>query len=397
LRDTLIAWAAAREDYLVNTTVLISRIAPNRPDSIDPTDTSNLLWAATGRRNDSGHGARTFAQVNPCPPIEWFDEFHRRDIESEATYEAALRALERHHSDVRPTSPSLNIRPLFLIAGHDAAQALSDTNRGLINWLVRHLGNAGLIRRVVERLERGARLHPEFRRAIRSKLDEVDGLAASYGRFWRIVSAEGHWNFRDPSAAPAWNVAQTIRTQSQSGWIKRETLAALRPSIQANASRARFWREMSQDSEETNLDIRDVADLEIVLADEDRVTIMVDRVNARDEADEFWSELLEPLASLLNDVLELYETAGIQADPSLHRPSIAPHEQNRHQQSWTILFDLIWRGWLHVDRSNAQYSRALVSLWRQSAHPAFRRMAIAAMNWSGHFTAAEKADALVHG
>lgn len=64
LRQTLVAWADARRDFLANTTVLINRIAPNRPDAIDPTDTANLLWAVAGRPGDNGHGARVFAAVD---------------------------------------------------------------------------------------------------------------------------------------------------------------------------------------------------------------------------------------------------------------------------------------------------------------------------------------------
>jgi hypothetical protein len=71
LQKTILAWADAREDYLANTTALITRIAPTRPDAINPTDTANLLWAVAGREEDRWHGARVFARAggerDPAP------------------------------------------------------------------------------------------------------------------------------------------------------------------------------------------------------------------------------------------------------------------------------------------------------------------------------------------
>ena len=50
LKDTVIAWAEARDDYLANVSRLIGEIAPRRPDAIDPTDTANSLWVVPAAR-----------------------------------------------------------------------------------------------------------------------------------------------------------------------------------------------------------------------------------------------------------------------------------------------------------------------------------------------------------
>jgi hypothetical protein len=95
LKQTLIAWADARANYLANTTALINSIAPTRLDAIDPTDTAKLLWAVVGRHGDNGHGARAFAAVEDLPPIEWFDAFERRERKLQDAHAQACAEAER--------------------------------------------------------------------------------------------------------------------------------------------------------------------------------------------------------------------------------------------------------------------------------------------------------------
>ena len=85
-------------------------------------------------------------------------------------------------------------------------------------------------------------------------------------------------------------------------------------------------------------------------------------------------------------------------DPStLQRPSIIPHVQNRYHEAWTQLFDLIWRGWVYVDATDAEASRQQVQELRRIQYLGFQRLALAAMQHSPHFTPEERLEALFDG
>jgi hypothetical protein len=63
LKQTIVAWAAAREDFLSSTQAIVERLAPNKPQALDPSDADNLLWSIVGRPNDEGYGARVFSSL----------------------------------------------------------------------------------------------------------------------------------------------------------------------------------------------------------------------------------------------------------------------------------------------------------------------------------------------
>jgi SIR2-like domain len=199
LQETILAWADAREDYLANTTGLITRIAPTRPDAINPTETANLLLAVTGREDDHGHGARVFARAGgdkDPPPIEWLDAFEQREREIREQYANACEKAER--ADRRPPpEPTYHFASLFQTGASDPN--LTPVAARLIPWLVRHLATRGMVERVLTKLSQGRQPHPEWRHAIREALREPTDLRPGYLRFWRILAAEGAlvgWSYR---------------------------------------------------------------------------------------------------------------------------------------------------------------------------------------------------------
>jgi hypothetical protein len=143
-----------------------------------------------------------------------------------------------------------------------------------------------------------------------------------------------------------------------------------------------------------------VADADVHLAAGDQVDIIIRNVNSRPGADAFWADMLDDLVMLLRHSLDLYgivDEADAASDPSyIQRPSIIPHAQNSGHEQWTALFDLIWRGWSHIDAQDGQRSRALIAYWRGIPYLAFRRLALAAMGQSAHFTVEERMEALLN-
>lgn len=400
LKRTLIAWATARQDYLTNTGVMIARIAPFAPEALHPSDVANLVWAIAGRPGDAGHGARTFAALDPAPPIQWLSVLARHERELTEQHDAAVTEA-RLDGRGEPTAPPRYLGQLFppVLSEH---RGIDPAAHALIPWLTRQLGAIELADWAIEQLRAGRRPHALLRHAIRERLADDTTLPQGYVRFWRILSAEGDWAFKRPRAFVPWNVAQLLRAEPDAPWSERELAAALRPVLTLSASFYRHWPL----NEESN-PVRDgsrlyhVADAEVELTDEESVQGIVEAIDRLADPDGFWAARLDLLTGLLVEVLDLYAVAGqagTDLDPSsIQRPSIEPHPQNHHHEQWTTLFDLIWRGWLRTDATAAADSRAHLQRWLQNPYLAFRRLGLAAIRHSAHFTADEKLEALLDG
>ena len=350
--------------------------------------------------------ALAFSLQSAIPrPIGWLDEFESREETLQAAYRSALADAARAERPP-PSAPQLDVDPLFPPAVDERELALTPVGYELIRWLVRHLGTEGLVERVLAKLAQGRCLHAQLRQGIRQQLDSNHGLLDGYVRFWRIVAAEGKWLSRGRMRiqGPAWVVRESLGHNVDEGWLRQELLAALRPLLELSPSFYRRFREAidtTGSQEPIGDSLSHIAYGEVVLADGDHVPAMIEAVNARPNANVFWAEQLDDLTGLLAQALHLYravdQASGV-SDPSLvQRPSIMPHQQNRAHSQWTLLFDLIWQGWTHLDATDRTRSRAAVQRWRGISYLAFRRLVLAAMNISPHFSAEERMEALLNG
>lgn len=404
LKRTIISWADARDDYLSSVRQLINDIAPRRPDAIDPTDTANLLWAVAGRPGDNGHGARVFAGVENLPPIEWFDAFDAREVKLEETAKSAAE-IAAQAGRQPPARASLDLSPLFPLMADRRELELTPVGYALIQWLVRHLKSEGLVERVLRKLAEGRHLHAHLRHSIRERLAEESDFQEGFLRFWRIVASEGQWMScrTRPVGGPAWVVRSSIGNGADPAWLRQEVMASLRPSLQLSPSSYRSYRKLLDPSTADNTignTLSELAIADVFLSDDSAINTMIERIDEINGNDTLWGDLIDDLTSLLAQTLHLYAAAGnasASRDPSeFLRPSIVPHRQNRTHRNWTILFDLIWRGWIHIDGSDAGRSRATVWRWRGIPYHAFRRLVLAAMNHSPHFSASERMEALLN-
>lgn len=407
LKATLIAWAEARSDYLINTAAMIQRIARFRPDAIGPTDTANLLWAVFGRTDPLGHGARTFAECGQAvgagdldqpPPIEWLDAFETREREASDTYRAAMVAA-READRPGPPAPTLHVDRLFPSADEHRNTALTAEARNLIPWLLRHLGTEGLVERVIQKTRQGRRLHPQLRHAVRDRLGAANpALPEGVARFWRLLGSEGVWTFRHEGEQPARVAAGAMAGDPDPAWLKLEIQSALRPVLTFDQSLARRFNESDPDRADYGQRFRDVADADVTLADEAHLDGLIAAVERLADPDTFWADLIDELTGALALVLDVFaatDQANLSNDPSaMQRPSIVPHAQNHAHDPWTRLFDLLWRGWQVIDARDAGLSRQHVARWRRIPYLAFRRLSLAAMAHSAHFEDAERLELL---
>lgn len=394
LKNTLIEWARARQDYLASVHTIVQRYGTQLPSALEPSYAANLIWAVCDRVGDDGHGARIFSQLASPAPIEWLGEFERRDSAARTTHSEEIKLAEKEGREPA-AAPLYHIDMLFPpVAVSDRETTLSGPACQLQNWLCRHLESDQLVNWVIQKLRTDKRMHPRLRWFVRQRLDRAPPIALGYATFWRIVSNEGGWASK-PVSDLAWaDLHQNVAAKCGAAWYDQELLAALRPFLTLSPSfPAAAGGAVDPDQFAT------IADAEVKLA-WDHASLLVDKIEALPDADSFWAERLDALTGLLKQVFDLYATVGeanTGFDPSAtQRPSIPPHAQNSHHAKWARLYDLIWRGWSAIDATDPSASRHWVERWRRVPYLGFRRLALAAIKHSPHFNAAEKLEALLH-
>ena len=401
LKQTLIAWAQAREDFFLSAKTIVEHAAGSRPQALDPSEADNLLWAVLDRPNDGGHGARIFAGIETTPPIEWLMEFERHEKTLSNNWAKAEQEARKADKPVPPEpilhlhqlTPPRETEPFFVTQTSDA----------LIRWLVRHVGTIELVVWIIDKFDTGRHLHARLRRAIRERLASEHSLAPGFELFWRIVSAEGLWN-QPALPRDAWHdFVQQLPTAAHEPWLWQELQALFRPHLHLAKAYYREWRAAitseAGNAEPIGESFRTVADATVWLEAHDQINLIVQSIDRLPNPADFLAMLADPMSELLEEALNLYAVVGqanSDGDPSIiARPSVVPHAQNHAFQEWTILFDLLWRAWRHLDATAPDQARALVRRWRERPYFAFKRLVLAAMTASDNFAPEEKLELLI--
>jgi hypothetical protein len=115
LRDTLIGWAMARDDWRSYIAALVARVAKSEPETLPSQEVSNLLWALFSRTNDDGYGAQIFAELEQAPPISWLQRIEGRESELEVEHAKRVEAA-RLYGEPEPSLPVLNLHLLAVSA-----------------------------------------------------------------------------------------------------------------------------------------------------------------------------------------------------------------------------------------------------------------------------------------
>ncbi|MCD9125402.1 SIR2 family protein [Luteimonas sp. C4P040a] len=405
LRNTVVEWADAREDYLKSTSRLIARIAPKKPAAITPSDVASLVWAVCGRPADAGRGARTFAELAKRPPIEWLDEFERRETNLLDEH-AATTEVAQANGDELPLPPTLIVGQLFPLV-RDASQSdLSPQSAQIAIWLAKHIGEYGFASRVIQKLASRRALHPFLLSQIRRALKDTHPIKPGLAKLWGLIASTASdtlaWGRSFPFGL---KIPTTLDAGNGSLAFKVDLLAALTPSITLaqpyQASRLGLAAtEEGEEDKARGLRLSEVADAKVVIPGADQVSLLVQRLIATGGSSEFLASLLPELTNLLRrstDLFALTEHLSEAFDLSvIHRPSIVPHDQNRGYEEWTQLITLAWHGWLHLDGSAPEQSRRAIGDWLMSDAPIVRRLGIAALTEAQSFTAREKMEHLLN-
>lgn len=397
LRETLIEWAEFRSDWTIKTKKLVSRIAPSRPEAIGPSDSSILVWAVIGGHPIPALGANCFSELPVPPPIAWLKTFENSE---DAKLKDWNQAREKASANkiAPPPRPTLYVEPLTY-SGAPSSQ-LDKVSVHLVDWLVKHLASTEFVAWALEKNERGLRLHPRLRMAIREVLNK-DQLTPGFKRIWSVLSAEGAWTHSNVLDGMFWSIRRPKDANSESLITRQELLALLRPYVHLSRSyNQRMQDEVKTDgTAEPTFDALANVDIRLVVGDE---LIWLGRdIDKLSNADDFIADLVEDLAHLVKSILDLwrmFDRADRSFDPTSYaRQSIVPHKQNWENAIWSLLIDWIWRGWCRIDERDRVASRALMESWRIYDYFIFQRLRLAAMTKSENYTDDERIEALLNG
>ena len=170
LHQTLQAWAGVYRDGLSGKCSIITREAGALPSSIkDDGQVERVLWALS---EPSGVPAKTFADLEPAPPIEWlavFDEMRYRpnDLPRFGISPIPGGTDNMAFSLLRRRTP-YELGPWMSLVDFDGnTGAWDEVMLQLARWLVRHLDKPEVLAWV---LRNGAKLHPRLQKLIEDRV-----------------------------------------------------------------------------------------------------------------------------------------------------------------------------------------------------------------------------------
>ena len=376
LYKTLRSWAEVYRDGLSGKCAIITREAGSLPSSLkDDGHIDRVLWALC---EPSGTPAKTFADLDPVPPIEWllvFDEVRYgppdlprfRICPFPGTKDCAGFSLAH-----RPTP--YEMAPWMSLVDSGAVVGGWDEVMGhLARWLVRHLDKPEVMAWV---LRHGGRPHPRFLNLIEDQLGK-GVLAGPLTAVWRLFSSGRIAATRSSS----FRLYDWISRFKAYGWIpslRMELLDLLQPMVRLREAFRWPVDEESRMVQDGEPRIKDFIDWEIVLRTGDHVRSPLQGIFSLPEWKNTLVELLPDLTGLLRDSIDLMRELG-EADEKhddsySFQPSIGDHPQNTGYHEWTVLVELCRDAWIVASEQNPEQARLELTRWRQIKYPVFLRL-----------------------
>ncbi|MBF0154819.1 MAG: SIR2 family protein [Magnetococcales bacterium] len=405
LHETLHTWADIYRDGVLGKASIVVTHALARPSASTQQDdfVGRMLWALSDK---SGLPAKSFADFNPVPPLEWLldafsdERFQHSDlvrfgVPPRDEVDATLRFSLVH----RPTPYDRSPR-MLLASGRVVYSLWDDVMEQLARWLVRHLNDPRLVIWIVQR---GGRLHDRWQRMIERELDSIAKLKHE-SKTAELDEIRSHAPnaIPNPQMCTLWRLLLSGRVQSP--WyhpdrdlyrwerrLKREGMTTtlrlelrgiLAPQILLTQPYRRGEKEENPDesAHSSKLPI-----WKLVLAADHAHSAL------RDFTGEYWSsvlpQLLEDFQQLLRDALDLLRELGAADDRSDRScrdlPSVSPHGQNRDFRGWVILIELLRDAWLAVRREDSARATRIAMTWFELPYPTFKRLAFFAASQDG--------------
>ena len=371
LADTLIEWARLRNDPLhARSQIAINEITTMPAGPEDPV-VARVVWAL-----QDPVAAKALADEAPIVAEE---DFPKLETWLEAFAEKGLLSWAPANENPSAENPGEAVESL-VDNGFQRGNphSLDMTRVQLARWLARHLHVPQLLAWV---LRNGGHLHPGVRRQVEGSLaEEGVGIAPRLRFLWSVLldaEAAGPWSH-------LWTAGRYVAAASESERrrIEDEALASIAPrlSVRAGPSSMLTFRQRLHGEPATISSIDACGHVQLVLGGEETWR----RVEKILKNPDVLARHAETLTGYLEQALTLgIEDDDVYSDSNLYRPSIAEDGQNRDQEGWINVIDLVRDSYFALAEANRSRGDNLLRRWVMSPHALFRRLALHALTENG--------------
>lgn len=386
LHQTLNKWAEIYRDGITGRQAVIAREASSPPSPIK-TDghIDRVLWALM---DPTGQSAKTFADLDPPPPLEWLEIFsdHRFslvDLGKLGVANSSQNSAQLSYSLFdRPTSQTQS-SPIALVSKSEINLVFTQLDPvmfHLARWIIRHLEKPAVLSWIIKS---GCVLHPNFKDLILRVIDNPDRVFPQpLQTIWRLICGDLVVKTQDNSGMPLYDWADRFKLHGWNLTLKRELLQLLKPKVRFSdfplRRRARHEDTTNRTGLEEELQIKDYVDWEIVLPIGEHPWDKLREITAQGNWANGVVECLPGFTSSLIEVLDLMAELGSACEKSdlsyIHRPSIIDHQQNNEFREWTCLISLCRDGWLSAATQNPSLAKSEFDRWRLIKYPLFKRL-----------------------
>ena len=367
LTDTLEKWADIQSDPLrARPQIAINEIMklPAGPD--DPV-VERVVWAL-----ESPSAAQALANA---PAIVDEDEFTKIGRWLEYFSEAGLLQFPAGEARTAAIGEEGGFIRLVDSGFHrGSARTLDATRSHLSRWIARHAHVPQVVTWVARK---GGCMHAGLKSEIRMQLGTEDtGIPRRLRFLWSVLLKQeplNRWDFLWTRDHYRFAVDASERRE-----IEDEVVASLDPHLRVLAgpsAKVRFKQYMTKAPTAIS-PLEACAHLRLFAGDSDHQHTIESILENHDflarHAPTF-SRHLEKALELAKDVEDIF------SDSSFYRPSIAPHGQNRHDESWMTLIDLVRDGYGALAGKDRAGADNLLRQWLLSTEPLFARLALHAL------------------
>ena len=367
LTDTLVKWAAIQSDPLhARAQIAINEITklPAGPD--DPV-VERVVWVL-----QSPSAAQALANA---PAIVDEDDFTKIERWLEYLSEAGLLQFPAGEAGSAAIGEDGGFIRLVDSGFHRGSPRTLDATRShLARWIARHGHVPQVLTWVVRK---GGCMHAGLKSEIRIQLGtEGTGIPPRLRLLWSVLLKQeplNRWDFlwtRDH-----YKVAERASERRE---IEDGVVASMDPHLRVLAgpsSKVRFKQYMAKAPTAIS-PLEACAHLRLVAGDSDhqhQIESILENPDFLARHAPTFSRHLEKALELAKDVEDIFP------DSSIYRPSIARHGQNRHDESWMTLIDLVRDGYGALAGKDRAGADNLLRRWVLSTEPLFARLALHAL------------------
>ncbi len=396
LHKTLKAWAYMHkqglkglEEIILNSVLIKPTLSTVQDDSIN-----RFLWAISEK---TGKMAKLFAEFNPVPAFEWFDELIKPAYGVSDFIRFGISPNGKTDSDFqfnifrRPAPTNLADYPSFmgLTYNYEYINNWDEVLKHISRWLLRYINNPKVILWLTSQ---NGELHPQFIRLLESKLHKLakmekegrtkeleelrknapESIPTNFMiRLWRLF-IDGQIHMKK-SRISEYDLSERLKNEEFSFDLHVQLRKFLSPKIKLD-------RQYSLSEKPT----KSLPPIRYELSLDCGYLYNTLHHNKAD----WWQKIL-PLfffdaQQLLIDAMNLHKYVNnneVYDFLNFDMPSISEHSQNQNRHNWILLIEIVRDAWLIIKEQDPIKAKKIAVDWFDSTFVVFKRLALFAASF----------------